>query len=65
MKNWIKAVLITIALSAVIATILALCIHYNVVGYLFLGGIAFLVIIVVVALVKEILDAWDSERRRR
>ena len=65
MKNWIKAVLITIALCAVIATIMALGVHYNVVGYLFLGGIAFVIFIFVVALAKEILDAWDSERRRR
>ena len=65
MKNWIKAALITIAFCAAMATIIALGVHYNVVGYLFLGGISFVGVIFVVGLVKEILDAWDSERRRR
>lgn len=65
MSNWIKAVLITIALSVVVATILTLSIYFNVIEYLFIGGIALVGAIAAVLVVKEILDAWDSERRRR
>lgn len=61
MKNWIKA----IAITSVIAIAVAASIYFGILPWLFIVSIVLVGIFACVLMTKEILDAWDSERRRR
>lgn len=65
MKNWIKAILIVIGISALFGAIITLAICFNFLVYVPSIIVVGVVIAFVVLTIKEMLDEWDSERRRR